>query len=150
MFVDDGHLILRVWCRERPSGAVLDAPVRYAIAMTIEAGVPLPVYEQVAIRLCGLKGAIAVGGSLLAPALCTVGRMREADWCHDGDETSPPGPWRCRCTVRTRYPWTDANSPLMHNVYAVLHVHQKKSWSAVDGDSRNSTCLKSLFRLTCL
>ncbi|HEV8238597.1 MAG TPA: S8 family peptidase [Thermoanaerobaculia bacterium] len=48
-FVDDGHLSVDVWCKEDADGGV--EPVRYAIAITIEAGTPLPVYEQVQQRL---------------------------------------------------------------------------------------------------
>lgn len=51
VFVQDGDLVLRVWCREKPTGAKLDAPIRYALAVTIEAGTPLPVYAQTSVRL---------------------------------------------------------------------------------------------------
>jgi hypothetical protein len=48
-FIDDGHLSVDVWCKD-DAGGVTDA-VRYAIAITIEAGTALPVYEQVQQRL---------------------------------------------------------------------------------------------------
>lgn len=48
-FIDDGHLSVDVWCKD-DAGANAE-PVRYAIAITIEAGTPLPVYEQVQQRL---------------------------------------------------------------------------------------------------
>lgn len=48
-FVDDGHLSLRVFCRER--GGRLDQTVRYGVAVTIEAGEGVPVYREVRSRL---------------------------------------------------------------------------------------------------
>jgi hypothetical protein len=51
VFIDNGHLALRVWCREKPSSLRLRESIRYGLAVTIEAGVALPVYEQVDIRL---------------------------------------------------------------------------------------------------
>ena len=48
-FVDDGHLSVRVWCKD-DAGNQGNA-VRYAIAVTIEAGTPLGVYEEVRERL---------------------------------------------------------------------------------------------------
>lgn len=51
VFVQDGDLVLRVWCREKPTGAKLDGPIRYALAITIEAGTALPVYVQTSVRL---------------------------------------------------------------------------------------------------
>lgn len=51
VFIEDGHLVLRVWCREKPNRLRLDSAIRYAVAVTIEAGTPLPVYEQTAVRL---------------------------------------------------------------------------------------------------
>jgi hypothetical protein len=48
-YVDDGHLSVDVWCKD-DAGGVAD-PVRYAIAITIEAGTRLPIYEQVQHRL---------------------------------------------------------------------------------------------------
>ncbi len=48
-FVDDGHLALRVWCKDDAGG--VDQPIRYAIAVTIEAGTPIPVYEEIQQRL---------------------------------------------------------------------------------------------------
>ena len=49
-FVDDGHLALRVWCKE-DAGISDEAFIRYGIAVTIEAGTALPVYEEVQARL---------------------------------------------------------------------------------------------------
>jgi hypothetical protein len=51
VFIDDGHLAMRVWCREKPSSLRLREAVRYGLAVTIEAGVPLQVYQQVDVRL---------------------------------------------------------------------------------------------------
>lgn len=53
-FLDDGFLQLRVWCREKPSTARLKETIRYGLAITIEAGVALPIYEQVDVRLRAL------------------------------------------------------------------------------------------------
>ena len=49
-FVDDGHLALRVWCKE-DSGIVEGVTIRYGIAVTIEAGTALPIYEEIQARL---------------------------------------------------------------------------------------------------
>jgi len=48
-YIDDGHLSVRVWCKD-DAGNEGNA-VRYAIAITIVAGTPLPIYEQVRERL---------------------------------------------------------------------------------------------------
>ena len=48
-FVDDGHLQFRVFCREQ--GGALDQPIRYGLAVTIEAGEGVPVYQEVRQRL---------------------------------------------------------------------------------------------------
>ena len=48
-YIDDGNLSVRVWCKD-DAGNDGNA-VRYAIAITIEAGTPLPIYEQVRERL---------------------------------------------------------------------------------------------------
>ena len=48
-FIDDGHLQFRVFCREQ--GGSLDGSIRYGVAVTIEAGEPIPVYQQVRQRL---------------------------------------------------------------------------------------------------
>lgn len=48
-FVDDGHVSLRVFCRER--GGRLDQTVRYGVAVTIEAGEGVPVYREIRSRL---------------------------------------------------------------------------------------------------
>jgi hypothetical protein len=49
-FLNDGHLALRVWCKE-DAGATDGAMVRYGIAVTIEAGTALPVYQEIEQRL---------------------------------------------------------------------------------------------------
>jgi hypothetical protein len=49
-FIDDGHLSLRVWCKE-DAGMLDDGPVRYGIAVTIEAENALPVYSEIQARL---------------------------------------------------------------------------------------------------
>ena len=48
-FVDDGHVLLRIFCREQ-AGA-LDRPVRYGAAVTIEAGEGVRVYDEIRARL---------------------------------------------------------------------------------------------------
>ena len=48
-FVDDGHVVLRIYCREQ-AGA-LDQDIRYGMAVTIEAGEGVPVYDEVRARL---------------------------------------------------------------------------------------------------
>ena len=48
-FIDDGHLNVRVWCKD-DAGNDGNA-VRYAIAITIESGTALRIYEQVRERL---------------------------------------------------------------------------------------------------
>lgn len=48
-YIDDGHLSVRVWCKDDAGND--GHAVRYAIAITIEAGTPLPIYEQVRERL---------------------------------------------------------------------------------------------------
>jgi hypothetical protein len=48
-FIDEGHLNVRVWCKDDAGNN--GAAVRYAIAVTIEAGTPLRVYEEVRERL---------------------------------------------------------------------------------------------------
>ena len=48
-FVDDGHLSFRVFCRAQ--GGPLDEPIRYGIAVTIEAGENVPVYQEIRQRL---------------------------------------------------------------------------------------------------
>jgi hypothetical protein len=49
-FIDDGHLSLRVWCKE-DAGVADGALIRYGIAVTIEASTALPIYEEVQQRL---------------------------------------------------------------------------------------------------
>jgi len=49
-YIDDGHLSMRVWCKE-DAGLAGNEAVRYGIAVTIEAGSALPVYEQIQQRL---------------------------------------------------------------------------------------------------
>ena len=48
-FIDDGHVVLRVYCRQQ-AGA-LDQNIRYGMAVTIEAGEGIPVYDEVRARL---------------------------------------------------------------------------------------------------
>lgn len=48
-FIDDGHLGLRVWCKEDAGG--VEDPIRYGIAVTIEAESAIPVYDQIKQRL---------------------------------------------------------------------------------------------------
>jgi hypothetical protein len=49
-FIDDGHLSLRVWCKE-DAGLSSQETIRYGVAVTIEAGTELPVYDQIQTRL---------------------------------------------------------------------------------------------------
>jgi hypothetical protein len=49
-FIEDGHLSLQVWCKE-DAGIVENGPVRYGIAVTIEAETALPVYDEIQARL---------------------------------------------------------------------------------------------------
>ena len=44
-FVDDGHLRFLVFCREQ--GGALDQSIRYGLAVTIQAGEHIPVYQEV-------------------------------------------------------------------------------------------------------
>lgn len=48
-FLDDGHLSFRVFCRDQ--GGPLDTSIKYGIAITIEAGEHVPVYQEVRQRL---------------------------------------------------------------------------------------------------
>ena len=48
-FVDDGHLSFRVFCREQ--GGPLDEQISYGIAVTVEAGEHVPIYQEVRQRL---------------------------------------------------------------------------------------------------
>lgn len=48
-FVDDGHMQCRVFCRQQ--GGALDQPIRYGLAVTIEAGEGVPVYQEIRQRL---------------------------------------------------------------------------------------------------
>ena len=55
-FVDDGHMQCRVFCREQ--GGALDQPIRYGLAVTIEAGEGVPVYQEIRQRL-GIQPQVA-------------------------------------------------------------------------------------------
>lgn len=57
-FIDDGHLLLRVWCREQAGS--LDQTIRFGLAVTIEAGEAIPVYQEIRTRL-GIPVAVAAG-----------------------------------------------------------------------------------------
>ena len=48
-FVDDGHIQFRVYCREQ--AGPLDQAIRYGLAVTIEAGEGVPVYQEIRQRL---------------------------------------------------------------------------------------------------
>jgi len=50
-YIDDGHLSLRVWCKEDAGVSDDTTPVRYGIAVTIEAGTELAVYDEIEARL---------------------------------------------------------------------------------------------------
>lgn len=49
-FIEDGHLSLLVWCKE-DAGISEEGPVRYGIAVTIEAEAALPIYDEIQARL---------------------------------------------------------------------------------------------------
>ena len=49
-YIDDGHLSLRVFCKE-DAGLDSEEAIRYAIAITIQSDSPLPVYDQIEDRL---------------------------------------------------------------------------------------------------
>jgi hypothetical protein len=49
-YIDDGHLSLQVWCKE-DAGIEPDEIVRYGIAVTIEAGEALSIYDEIQQRL---------------------------------------------------------------------------------------------------
>ena len=48
-FVDDGYASIRILCREQ--AGTLDQRVRYGVAVTIEAGEGIPVYDEIRTRL---------------------------------------------------------------------------------------------------
>lgn len=48
-FLDDGRLALRVWAK--PDGGGVDGTVRYGVAVTIEAGAAIPVYDEIRQQL---------------------------------------------------------------------------------------------------
>ena len=48
-FVDEGHVALRVYCRQQ--AGELDQKIRYGMAVTLEAGEAIPVYNEVRARL---------------------------------------------------------------------------------------------------
>jgi hypothetical protein len=49
-FIDDGHLSLRLVCKE-DAGLADQTPIRYGIAVTIETETPLPIYDEIQQRL---------------------------------------------------------------------------------------------------
>ena len=51
-FIDDGHVLIRIFCREQAGS--LDQSIRYGVAFTIEAGESIPVYQEVKARLAVL------------------------------------------------------------------------------------------------
>ena len=55
-FVDDGHMQCRVFCRKQ--GGALDQPIRYGLAVTVEAGEGVPVYQEIRQRL-GIQPQVA-------------------------------------------------------------------------------------------
>ncbi len=48
-FVDDGNLAFQVFCRAQ--GGHLDQPIKYGLAVTVEAGEHIPVYQEIRSRL---------------------------------------------------------------------------------------------------
>ncbi|QEE27315.1 S8 family peptidase [Terriglobus albidus] len=49
-FIDDGHLLLRVWCKD-DAGISAEVAIQYGIAITIQAEGALPIYQEVQQRL---------------------------------------------------------------------------------------------------
>ena len=49
-FIDDGHLRLRVWCKD-DAGTREGVAIRYGIAITIQTDGALPIYQEVQQRL---------------------------------------------------------------------------------------------------
>lgn len=49
VFIHNGHLLFNVFCRAQNNN--LDKPIRYGLAVTIEAGEHIPVYQEVRERL---------------------------------------------------------------------------------------------------
>jgi hypothetical protein len=56
-FVDDGHLLLRVWCREQ--AGKLDRDIRDGLAVTIEADNAVVIYDEIRVRLMQAVGLAA-------------------------------------------------------------------------------------------
>ena len=54
-FVDGGNVLLRIVCKEQAGS--LDEPIRYGVAVTLEAGQSIPIYREVRARLAALVGA---------------------------------------------------------------------------------------------
>jgi hypothetical protein len=48
-FIDDGHLSLQIWCKEDAGDQ--NGPVQYGMAVTIEAEIELPIYDEIQARL---------------------------------------------------------------------------------------------------
>jgi hypothetical protein len=49
-FIDDGHLLLRVWCKD-DAGVPSGVAIRYAIAISIQTEGAVPIYQEVEHRL---------------------------------------------------------------------------------------------------
>jgi len=49
-FIDDGHLVLQVWCKD-DAGIPNVGAVRYGLAVTIRAETDIPIYEEIQQRL---------------------------------------------------------------------------------------------------
>lgn len=49
-FIDDGHLLLRVWCKD-DAGVPAGVAIRYGIVITIQTEGALPIYQEVEQRL---------------------------------------------------------------------------------------------------
>jgi hypothetical protein len=49
LFIDDGHLALRIWCKDDAGG--IEQEIRYAVAVTIETTSAIPVYNEIQRRL---------------------------------------------------------------------------------------------------
>ena len=49
-FIEEGNLALKVWCKE-DAGLTEGLSIRYGVAVTIESGTPLPIYQEIQDRL---------------------------------------------------------------------------------------------------
>ena len=48
-FIDDGHLSMKVWCKEDAGG--VEHAINYGIAIMIESETPIAIYDEIEQRL---------------------------------------------------------------------------------------------------